>query len=810
MITKTCLTIATAATIGVLGVAGPVTGHAQGASEGRASLEEVVVTARKKEETLIDIPVSVSVLTAKDIEAKGIQNLFDVAMFTPGLTYFDAIQNQLGTPVIRGISQTNLASPDRNVAVFYGGVYLANPNTSNLELLDVDRIEVVKGPQSALYGRNAFNGAINYVPATPTDALFSKFSATVGDNARYEARATVSGPITDTLRGRIAISYNTFDGSWDNQAEPSAGLGGFETKNLSAVLDWKPTDAFSARIFGYRTEDVRDSSAMYIFGSLNCGPAGVAPTVFCGEIPAIDTLSANADSLAFQRHVSLGSLELTYDFGPVQLKSQTAVFNANTDSSTDQTLGQANGAGYRFNIVNRAAPGAVLRQQRVPVFNGSGKGESRAQSQELRLEGQAGEKVSWALGGFLFKNEFITLQRLVYDGRGLAATERPQSDIFFFVNGNPNTAVAYSDPANNMVTLGRNLAEDKQRAIFGSVEFKPTDRWTVGAELRRDNEDRNRVNTIAGPSTAQSGEYAYTTWRAHADFALRPSQQFYLSAAKGVISGYFNGVVDVAAGGARVPQELQAYDPAQNLTYELGWKANWLDRRLSTEVAVFFIDYTDIQLPSVPPAPLITNLIQNIGGATARGIELSVNFAATDRIQIGGTFSYTPTEFDAGTVDGGRVAECGGTATAGIPPAARGFCPFLIVGGRALPDISGNPLPRSPNRLASLYGAFETPLGSTDWTFFARADASYTSETNATTLEISTIPERTLYNARLGLRKGPLDIAFWSRNLTDETYVSAVIFQPPLTPAPSLGFLPNVSMGERRTIGLTATYSFAQ
>jgi iron complex outermembrane receptor protein len=793
---------------GVLLALNPATVQAQGAADANVSLEEVVVTARKKEETLIDIPVSVSVLTAMDIEAKGIQNLFDVAMFTPGLTYFDAIQNQLGTPVIRGISQTNLNSPDRNVAVFYGGVYLANQNTSNLELLDVERIEVVKGPQSALYGRNAFNGAINYVPAAPTDALFSKFSATVGDNARYEARATVSGPITDTLRGRVAISYNTFDGSWDNQAEPSAGLGGFETKNVSAVFDWKPTDAFTARVFGYRTEDVRDSSAMYIFPSLNCGPAGMAPTVFCGEVPARDTLSANADSLAFQRHVSLGSLDLSYDFGPVQLKSQTAVFNANTDNFSDQTLGEANGAGYLFNIVNRAAPTTVLRQQRLPVFNGSGKGESRAQSQELRLEGKAGDKVDWALGGFLFKNDFISLGRLVYDGRGLATTERPQSDIFFFVNSNPNTAVAYSDPASNMVSLSRNVAQDKQRAFFGSVEFSPTDQWTVGAELRRDNEDRERINTIVGAATAQAGEYSYTTWRAHADFALTPSQQFYASAAKGVISGYFNGVVDAVAGNAVVPQDLQTYEPAQNLTYELGWKANWLDRRLNTEVAVFFIDYTDIQLPSVPPAPLITNLIQNIGGATARGIELSVNFAATDKLQLGGTFSYTPTEFDDGTVDGGRVAECGGTATAGIPVAARNFCPFLLVNGRALPDVSGNALPRSPNKLASLYGSFETPVGSTDWTFFVRADASYTSETNATSLDISTIPARTLYNARLGLRKGPLDIALWSRNLTDEKYVSAVIFQPPLTPAPSLGFLPNVSMGERRTLGLTATYSF--
>jgi iron complex outermembrane receptor protein len=771
-------------------------------------LEEVVVTARKREEQLIDVPVAIAVLTARDIEQKGIQNLYDVAMFTPGLTYFDAIQNQLGTPVIRGISQTNLGTPDRNVAVFYGGVYLANQNALNLELLDVERIEVVKGPQSALYGRNAFNGAINYVPASPTDDFFAKVGATVGSDARYEARATVSGPITDTIRGRIAISYNTFDGSWENQAEPSGGLGGFETKNVSAMVDWKPNDAFSARLFGYRTEDLRDSAAMYLFPSLNCGPAGVAPTVFCGDIPTRDTLSANADSLAFQRHVSLGSLDLSYDFGPVQIKSQTSVFNANTDNYSDQTLGEANGQGFFFNIVNRAAPTTVLRRQRVPVFNGSGKGDSRAQSQELRLEGQVGKNFDWAVGGFLFNNDFVSFGRLVYDGRVLAPTERPQTDIFFFANLNPNTAAPNVEPWNNMVNLSRNEAKDEQRAFFGTVEFRPTEQWTVGGELRRDREDRERTNTVVGPASRQAAEFEYTTWRAHADFALTPTQQFYASAAKGVISGYFNGVVDNAAAGLPVPLELQAYDPAENITYELGWKAAWLDRRLTTDIAAFFIDYTGVQLPFVPPPPLVTNLVQNVGGATAQGIELSVNFAATDRFQIGGTFSYTPTEFDDGTVDGGRVAECGGTATAGIPVAARGFCRNLIVNGRALPDVSGNALPRSPNSLASLYGSYEMPLGATDWRFSIRGDASYTSDTPATTLDISTIPSRTLFNARIGLRKGPLDIALWSRNLTDENYVSAVIFQPPLTPPPSLGFLPNVSLGERRTFGLTATYSF--
>ena len=157
--------------VGFAGLTLPVLAQeAAEASAGDAvALEEIVVTARKRAETLLEVPVAVTALTADDIDQKGIENLNDVALFTPGLTYFDSIQNQLGTPVIRGISQTNLNSPDRNVAIFYGGVYLSSTSGANLEILDVDRVEVVKGPQSALYGRNAFNGAINFVPAAPTD-----------------------------------------------------------------------------------------------------------------------------------------------------------------------------------------------------------------------------------------------------------------------------------------------------------------------------------------------------------------------------------------------------------------------------------------------------------------------------------------------------------------------------------------------------------------------------------------------------------------------------------------------------------------
>ena len=790
--------------LGIFLAAGIVPGvaMAQESAKGSVGLEEIIVTARRREETLIAVPVAVTVLTSKDIESKGIQNLYDVALFTPGLTYFDAIQNQLGTPVIRGISQTNLGSPDRNVAMFYGGVYLTNNNATNLEILDVDRIEVVKGPQSALYGNNAFNGAINYVPAAPTKSFSSKVAATLGSDNRREVRFMVSGPLSDTFRARVAGSYHSFDGSWDNQAEPSGGLGGFETKNVSLALEFAPNEKFLAKVFGYSTDDVRESSPAYIVPAFNCGPTGRPLSAFCGDLPVRPTLAANPDSLAFSRKVSLVSLDMSYDFGPVTLKSQTSTYDADTDNASDNALGFNNGRGYTFNIVNSAAPTVVLRSQALPVFVGAGQGETQTKTQELRLEGKAGEKFVWGVGGFLSVNDFISKTRLAYDVRSLAAGERPQSDIFFLFT---IPGALSTDPLHSMGLLGQFVGQDYKGAYFGSVEFKPTAALVVGAELRRDKENRERVNPVAGPSSYQQRTFEYTTWRTHADFTLSEAQHFYASAAKGVISGYFNGKTDAAAGNIAVPVDLQAYDPAENTTYEIGWKAQWLDRRIGTELAVYYIDYTGIQIPATPPAPLITNLVQNVGDATSKGFELSVNFAATDKLQLGMTYSYSPTHFKKGTVDAGVLRYCGGTATT-IPLAAVGFCPSLAFRGVILPDVSGLPLPRSPNTLASAYAAFDTPL-SGDWSMFARADGSFTSETNGLTIGLYRLPARTIVNARIGVRRGPLEVALWGRNVLDEKFVSAVINQPPVN-ATSAAFLPNVTQGERATYGLTASYSF--
>jgi iron complex outermembrane receptor protein len=164
---------------------------------GAATLDEIVVTARKREESVQEIPFVVNALTAEQMERASIQGLGDIALRTPGLNYEGyASAGQAGAAVIRGLAPTQLTNRIPNVAVFYDGVYLQNQALQDIGVFDIERVEVLKGPQSALYGRNAFAGAINYISRKPSNDWRAEVGATVGSDDRRDVNAFLSGPLS--------------------------------------------------------------------------------------------------------------------------------------------------------------------------------------------------------------------------------------------------------------------------------------------------------------------------------------------------------------------------------------------------------------------------------------------------------------------------------------------------------------------------------------------------------------------------------------------------------------------------------------
>jgi outer membrane receptor protein involved in Fe transport len=441
----------------------------------------------------------------------------------------------------------------------------------------------------------------------------------------------------------------------------------------------------------------------------------------------------------------------------------------------------------------------------IPVFTGTKPVNTETFSQELRIETDRENRLRGSIGFFYFKNEYDNRAGLAFGGDNLAPGETFRDPLGFGFN----FAAAISNDPRNSVVEATNLARtDYQRAYFGSFEYDFFDNLTFGGELRKDKEDRRQFSRAAPTTSRQQRDFDYNTWRYHLDYGLSNTQKFYFSVAKGVISGHFNATFDTLAR-VPVPIELQGYNPAENRTHEIGWKAEWLDRRLSTEIALFHIKYSGLQVNATPPPPLINAIIQNIGKATSKGIEASVNWAITNKWRVGGTLTLSPTEFGQNAFDPSMTRYCAGGATVALQQAnlLRGFCPTTTFRGLLQPNVGGLSLPRAPESTGSLYVALNTPLAG-EWSLNARVDGGYQSKAWGISSNLAWIPSRTLINARVGVKRGEnLEIALWGRNITDEDYVSAVIFQPSFADGVTY---PNVSQGEGSMFGLTASYRFGE
>ena len=282
------------------------------ADEG-AELEEIVVTARKRAESVQDIPLVVNALTGEQMERASIQGLTDVALRTPGLNYEGyASAGQAGAAVIRGLAPTQLTNRIPNVAVFYDGVYLQNQALQDIGVFDIERVEVLKGPQSALYGRNAFAGAINYISRKPSEDWRAEVGATAGSDERLDYNAFVSGPLlADRAFFKLSYGQSESDGTWKNNhplsgqgASPGneGNVGGWDTETWTAGLTLRPVENVEVNL-GYFSSDIdREPNGNYTIqgflsqlngiqpiNDLNCLPRTVGALTgnqaWCGELP---------------------------------------------------------------------------------------------------------------------------------------------------------------------------------------------------------------------------------------------------------------------------------------------------------------------------------------------------------------------------------------------------------------------------------------------------------------------------------------------------------------------------------------------
>lgn len=253
-----------------------------------AQLEEIVVTARKRQESIQEVPVSVAAFGAREMEQRGFVGLEDIAAATPGFTFEPFITGGAhGNPVIRGLAQQFTTTRVQNVSFFLDGVYLQRQSMLNLGLIDIERVEVVKGPQNALYGRSAFAGAVNYVTQKPSDQFSGYLSAGFGDNQRREVRGSVSGALDGEgmLFGKVTVGYSNYDGHTPNDhplanANPPGpnlrgNLGGFDDRIYSVSIAYEPMGGLRLRASYYNSEQVHETAPGYSISGVNAARFGL-------------------------------------------------------------------------------------------------------------------------------------------------------------------------------------------------------------------------------------------------------------------------------------------------------------------------------------------------------------------------------------------------------------------------------------------------------------------------------------------------------------------------------------------------------
>ncbi|MCA0900908.1 TonB-dependent receptor [Microbulbifer agarilyticus] len=305
----------------------PIEILAQSSSESVEGVEEVVVTARRRSESLQEVPISISPVTSEEIQQRAYSGLEDIAAATSGFTYEGfSTSGTNGNAVIRGMAQTFTTARTQNVAFFLNGIHLQRQSMMNFGLVDMERIEVVKGPQSAMYGRNAFAGAVNYITSPATDSLEASVSVTAGSDERRDIKALVSGPIIeDLLYGKINVADSTYDGHTRN-AHPFADadvpgphtngkLGGWEDQTISVALELRPSENLEIKLDYYRAEIERESQPYYVmsgiannawgftaYSDMNCNPVTrmsflgfpmTANSWWCGEVPSAPTTATD-------------------------------------------------------------------------------------------------------------------------------------------------------------------------------------------------------------------------------------------------------------------------------------------------------------------------------------------------------------------------------------------------------------------------------------------------------------------------------------------------------------------------------------
>jgi outer membrane receptor protein involved in Fe transport len=701
-------------------------------------------------------------------------------------------------PVIRG--QGNVLAGvqfgvEAGAAYFVDGIYY-NGDIQSFGTTEIERIEVIRGPQSALYGRNTFSGAINFITRSPSDEFGMSGKAAI-DNMAQDYSLRIEGPVVgETLTGSLSMRYYDLDGQWTNQLTGEDNVGAENTRSITGVLEWNPTENQRLRVRGAYSEDDDKTRPLFFQDSTNnnCYPGSRSIAYFatsgstnanqyyCGEInPRQIYLNTTAPVINFTPNpaIPLNAVVLPSVAGVNYAPGSTRTYSTDPGiafSGVARDLYYWSGL-YEWDISGSgyvlSASGAYRDEDRktgsdsdftsLNLFscdpevcgfeaanNNTFLDAYEDYSVELKIASPLDRRFRWMLGGY-----FYELDQKVHDIN------------FFYPDGQPNP---------------QSISSVFNESIFGLVEFDFATNWTATLEGRYMWETKQLSEvcttapapcfaTVNGPgvvATSFEGEWTKFTPRVTLKWQANPNLNIYAVYAEGVKPGGFNG----SAGLLATPPQVE-YGEETSYNYELGVKSAWLDGRLIFNVAAYYIEDEDIQL-TTPVVRLdgspVTSIATNQGDGEITGVEVESTWQVIDELTLTLGYALADTEFTSGCDDFQWTLTSGGGNNAlrqgAYVPAAPGTGGTNLNG---LGDCSivGNQFPLSAKNTASFAADWRQPLTS-DYELFINADVSYTDKRPVQVHNLAFVPEAILVGARIGVSTDQWTASLYGRNLTNE------------------------------------------
>ena len=535
-------------------------------TEDTSVLAEVVVTAEKRPETNQKVPISLVSLNSEELADLGISSVADLAHHVPSLS-MTPFPNSPNSPrlVIRGlgIGESQITS-DGSVGVYVDGVYLARGGALGLDVADLDRIEVLRGPQGTLYGRNTTGGALNLVTSRPTNEFSVKQDLSVGDFSYLKSKTVVNVPITQTLYAKVAFDVDSRDGPVRNLGV-GHDFGSYDKTSGRADLRWVPTDSLTV---DYSFDRALNDFTGYYYQLIRPNAQ------YEGVLPVADGRLGSA------------ALPSPYLDGHSMSEGHTLTTNLKTALGDFRTI-----TGYRE--MTEQAYQDYSANSFLSVFQNLDDSTRQHQfSEEFQLIGGSSDNTLRTVLGLYYFRE--SGSQHLQDAIGLYGIETAPVQV---------------------------SAVNKSVAAYAQGTWKPSPQnpwaFTLGARFTED--DRSADNGVSAPSKT------FNKVTPSAIVAYEPSEAVNLYGK--VVTGYKSGGFNIR----QTTNFDDPYGPESLITYELGAKTEWLNRRLRVNGAVFYSDYTDLQLDLVVPNQPNPGLsqTQNAGKATISGIEVNVDWAAS-------------------------------------------------------------------------------------------------------------------------------------------------------------------------------------